>query len=219
MLHVGPGLVRQKRHGGPQATLGRVVHDIGFQCRLVASRRVESLQPRHPVVQAVGADVPRIAVVVHLADACHIIAIASEHLRKRHHVGQVLAEMILQIEHPRAVRAQTGQERGAARTAQRKLAVRPFEPHATRSETVDARRLHQRVAVAAEVVVHVVHGDEQDIGPGAGCECRPGWHQRAHNGNEADQRLHGTILLHGSTDSLTSCSLVQHHDLVGIEAG
>ena len=163
VLLVRAGLVRQKRHRGAQAPLGRVVHDVGFEGGLVASGRVEPLLPRRPVVQAARADVARVAVVVHLADAGDVVAVAAEHLRQCHHVGQVLAEMVLQVEHPRAVRPQTGQDRRAAWTAQRKLAVGPLEPHAACGQTVDARGLHERVAEAAEVVVHVVHGDEQDV--------------------------------------------------------
>ncbi len=194
VLRVRPGRVRQKRHGGAQTALGRVVDDVDLEGGLVASRRIEPLQPRHPVIQAVGADVPRIAVVVHLSDAGHVVTVAQEHLRQRQQIRPVLAEVILQVEHPRAVRPQTRQQRRAARTAQRKLAIGPVEPHAAGREPVDARRLDQRVTEAPEVIVHVIHGDEQDIELGRGRPCRPARHER-HEGNQTDPHLHATILL------------------------
>src|SRR5690606_26402628 len=53
-------------------------------------------------------------------------------------------------------------------TAERELAVRALEFHPARGQPVEVRRLDDRIAVAAEVVVHVVHRDEQDVEPGTG---------------------------------------------------
>ena len=72
--------------------------------------------------------------------------------------------MVLQVVGARGVRAQAGHDRGAARRAERELAVGVFETGARFREAVDVRRFHRRVAVAAEVVVHVIDGDEQDVG-------------------------------------------------------
>ena len=140
--------------------------------RLVAASRVDAMLPRDLVVQPVGADVARIAVMEHLAHPGDVVAVVHEHLRQRHHVGQSLPKMVLQVEHPRGVGAKSGEQRRAAWAAQRELAVGMVEPHAVRGKAVDIGRLHQRMPVAAQVVVHVVHGDEQHVGLGRGGFCR-----------------------------------------------
>jgi hypothetical protein len=51
------------------------------------------------------------------------------------------------------------------------------------------------MAEAAEVVVHVVHGNEQDIGLGTGRRGQADRHQDGKGGNETNRDSHGTILL------------------------
>jgi len=59
--------------------------------------------PGGRVVQSVRADVAGIAVVVNLADSRGDISIGLEHLRQRHDIGQVFAEMRLQVVDMRGV--------------------------------------------------------------------------------------------------------------------
>lgn len=51
-----------------------------------------------------------------------------------------------------------------SRAAERELAPGPFEQHRTRSEPVDVRALHGRMAVTAERSVHVIGGPDQERG-------------------------------------------------------
>jgi hypothetical protein len=101
--------------------------------------------------------------VINLPDPRGIIAVAHEELRQRDDIRQPGAEMILQVEHPRLIRPQSRHQRGALGLQSGKLAVRPLELHAARGELVDVGRLHDRAAVAAEIVVHVVDRDEQHV--------------------------------------------------------
>src|SRR6476469_3888422 len=99
--------------------------------------------------------------MIHLAHAGGVIAVLHEHLRKGDDVGQSLSEMILQIKNSGRIWPQAGQERGTAGTAKRKLAIGMFEPHAASREPIDVGLFDQWMTVAAQVVVHVVHRNEQ----------------------------------------------------------
>src|SRR5437773_967570 len=70
------------------------------------------------------------------------------------------------------------QERGTAGTAKRKLAVSAIKAHSPRGQPVDVRRFDRTMAVAAEVVVHIVHGDEQNVQLLIGRAERSGKHHR-----------------------------------------
>ena len=119
--------------------------------------------PRGRIVQAARADLSGIAVVIDLADARREVSVALEHLRQRLHVGQYRAEIGLQIVDARRVGPQSGQQRHAARTAQRKLVVRAIEAHAARGEPIEVRRLHHRMAERPHVVVQIVGHDDEHV--------------------------------------------------------
>ena len=102
-------LVGEKAHGGAESAPRRVVNDVGFEDGLVAAGGVDEMVPRRRIVEAAGADVARIAVVIDLADAGAVIAIVLEHLRQRHHVRHAGAEVVGQVEDARRARPQAGQ--------------------------------------------------------------------------------------------------------------
>ena len=131
---------------------------------LVASARAEGLVPRLRIVEPRRPDVARHPVVEHLPDARDVVIVLPKELRQRHHIRQRLfAEVGLEIENARLVRPQTREQRDAARRAERELRVGPLEAHTARRQPVDVRRLDERVAVASEVRVAVVSGDEEHI--------------------------------------------------------
>lgn len=76
-----------------------------------------------------------------------------------------LPEDLLVGEDPRAVGIQTGQQRIATGTTQRERTVGAIEPHAPRRQSVDVRRLRQRIAITAQHVVEVIRNDEQHVRP------------------------------------------------------
>jgi hypothetical protein len=103
--------------------------------------------------------------VIDLADARGEITVALEELRQGRHIGHHRPEMRLQIVDANRVGPQSGHHRRPAWTAQRILIVGAVEPHAPRGQTIEVRRLHQRVTVGAEIVVQIVCRDEQDVRP------------------------------------------------------
>ena len=88
--------------------------------------------------------------------------------------GWRFAEVTGVGEHAGLLRVQSGHERGTAWVANGVLAVGAVETHAAPGQAVDVRRLDERVAVAAKVVVKVVHGDKKDIRLGLSPEARIG---------------------------------------------
>ena len=130
---------------------------------LVDSARIHDRVPRRRIVESARADVPGIAVVIDLADPGHDVAVALEHLRQRHRVGQNRPEVGLQFVDPGCVRTQACEQRHTTRAAQRKLVVRPIEPHAAPRQTIEMGRLHDRVTVRPEVGVQIVRHDQQNV--------------------------------------------------------
>ena len=101
--------------------------------------------------------------MINLADARREIPVALEHLRQRLHIGQHGSEICDEIVDARRVGPQSGQQRHAARAAQRKLRVRAIESHAARGETIDVGRLDDWMAVRPHIVVEVVGHDDEDV--------------------------------------------------------
>ena len=130
--------------------------------------------PRCRIVLAVGADLKRHAVVINLADAGGEVAVVHEMLRQSSNAWVAFAEVTGVGEHAGLLWIQAGHERGTAWIANGVLAVGAVKTHAAPGQAVDVRRLDERVAVAAKVVVEVVHGDKKDIRLGLGPEARIG---------------------------------------------
>ena len=104
-----------------------------------------------------------------LPDARDEIAVLSEKLRQGDHVGQRgFAKVRLQIENPGCVRSQTGEQGNAAGAAQGEMTVSPVESDTASGEPIHVRRLDDSIAVTAEMVVQIVHGDEQNVALGGG---------------------------------------------------
>ena len=150
-----------------QPALGRVVGELVLLV-LVAAARIERDVPRRRVVKAGRANLAGVAIMENLPDARCEVTVLHEHLRHRDDFGNHRAEVLLQVIHLRRVRTQAGHHRGATGRAERELAIRAVEAHATLRESVNVRRLHERVAVAAEAIAHIVHRDEEDVGLGGG---------------------------------------------------
>ena len=158
--------IAQKRHRRAEPALRREIRDVRLERGLVDTRRIDDFLPRSRVVEAARADVTRIAVVVDFSNPRGVIAVLTKELRDGDDVRQPLAKVILEIEHLGRIRAQSGHDRRATRTTERKLTIGTLEADAACSQFVDIRRLHERRTVAAEVVVHVVDSDEEDVGFG-----------------------------------------------------
>ena len=110
-------------------------------------------------------------------------ALLLEQLRERDHIRQLVAHQCRVVGHASLVRSQAGQERRAARIADRILHIGPLEAHAAFRQPVDVRRLHRRVAVTAERVAQIIHGDEQNVRPLSGKHVIRG-EQKAYCGEE-----------------------------------
>jgi hypothetical protein len=102
----GGRVVRQR---AAKSAARREIGDLSLFV-LVDPSRIDEHLPRRRIVQTAGADVPRVPVVVNLADACHEVGVASEHLRQGHDVRQHGAKICLQIVHAGGIGSQTGQE-------------------------------------------------------------------------------------------------------------
>ena len=76
-----------------QAPRRRVVRELRLLV-LVDPARIDHEVPRLRIVEAAGADVARVAVVVDLADARHGVAAPLEHLRQRHHIRGSLRKSV-----------------------------------------------------------------------------------------------------------------------------
>ena len=128
----------------------------------VTAARIPDLFPRLRVVEAVGTDLLRHAVVVELADATDRVAVVLEHLRQRHHVRDHLAEFLRVIVHAGRVGAQAGQEGRAARVAEGILAIGAIEADPFAGERVDVRR-QRRTAIGAHAGAAVIRDEQQDV--------------------------------------------------------
>lgn len=69
-----------------------------------------------------------------LAQPLGVVAVLLEPLRQRHDVGLGGANVFPVVEHLRGVGPMAGEERGAARVAERHLAISAFEYHAARRQ-------------------------------------------------------------------------------------
>ena len=130
----------------------------------VAAAGIPDSFPRLRVVEAVGADLLRHAVVVELTDAGDGVAVVLEQLRHGHHVGDDLAELFRVIVDAGGVRAQAREEGGPARVAEGVLAVGAVEADAGAGEGVDVRR-QRRTAVGAHAGSAIVGDKQKDVLP------------------------------------------------------
>ena len=106
------------------------------------------------------------SVVINLPRRERAIPRAGERLRQRHMIFQRLhiADARHEPVDARARRPQPGEQTGARRIAQRCLAVRVREKCAALCEAIDVRRLDLGMpAEAADPVVLIVNGDEEDV--------------------------------------------------------
>ena len=151
----------------------------------VASAGIPDAFPGLRVIESVGADLLRHAVVVELTDAGDRVAVVLEQLRHRDHVRDHLAEFLGVVVDAGRVRAQAREEGGAARVAERVLAVGAVEADTFAGEGVDVRR--QRLATVSPHAGTAVIGDEQQdvlTGRREGGEAR----EQGEGGGEAHTR-------------------------------
>lgn len=137
----------------------------------IAAARVDDLIPRIVVIEARRAEILRHAVVVQFADARSEPAVAAKELGKRDGVRELFPEVGRDRgTHIRIgvdsgdVRPAAGQEGGAARRAEWKLAIGALEQDSAGGETVDVRCLQTSRAIAGEVAVEIVGDEEEHIG-------------------------------------------------------
>ena len=89
-------------------------------------------------------------------------------LRQGDDIGDVGAEIRLQIPHANRIRAEPGHQAGARGVAQGLLGVCLKEGHARASQPVEVRCLGVGVAVRADRGAEIVDGDEEHVGALAG---------------------------------------------------
>ena len=110
-----------------------------------------------------------------------------------------LAKVRAIVEHPRPVRAHPGEERGAARVAQRKLAVRAFEEHPFGRQPIDVWRTDHGVAVTMQIAVEIVNGNEEDVLLCLGRDQRIDSDQCQASGNKRTYKRHDHFLIQAGT--------------------
>ena len=96
----------------------------------VMAAGVHDLVPGLRIVHAAGADLAGDAVMINFADARRKISIRLKQFRQRHDIGQNFSEIQRVAEDLSGVGSATGHERGAARIAERVLAISAFKQHA-----------------------------------------------------------------------------------------
>jgi hypothetical protein len=158
---------RVERERAAEPASRREVRQLRFLV-FVDAARIDEQVPRGRVVEAAGADVAGIPVVINLAHTCRHVAVALEHLRQRDDVGHVGPDRRHQVVDPDGVGPQARHERRAARITEWVLVVRAVEPHASRRQPVDVGRPDDRMPVGAEVVIQVVCRDQQHVRPPRG---------------------------------------------------
>ena len=141
----------------------------------VATGRIHKVLPGCHIIEAAGADLSGNTVVIKLSNSRDKVPVLPEQLWQCDSVGQEFAEVWSwpvvggKLAGP-WIGANLGyvgspprQEGTAARTAKRKLAIGPFEPHTSRSQLVDVRRLDARVAIAPQIAIQIVCNKEQHV--------------------------------------------------------
>ena len=124
----------------------------------ITTAGIPDLFPRLRVVETVGADLLRYAIVVELADTSDGVAVILKHLRHRYHVWNHFAEFLRVIVDAGGVGTKAREERSAAWIAESVLAVGAIEADAGAGEGVDVRR-ERRASVSAHASAAVI-GDE-----------------------------------------------------------
>jgi len=91
-----------------------------------------------------------------------------EVLRERGQLGMFLAEITRIGKHSGLFRIKPRHEGRPARVAHRVLAVGFIKPHTPLCQSIHIGRMYQLVAIAAEIGIKVIHGNQKDIGLGVG---------------------------------------------------
>lgn len=118
--------------------------------------------------------------MVQLAHALHEMAVLSEVLGQRDHVGQRLSEMGFQIVDAGGVGPRPAQQAGPGGRAHRLLAIGAFEKQTGLRDPVDVRAVDVPAAVAAQFGSQVIDSDEQHIQPFRFGGCCPNSKQNGH---------------------------------------
>jgi len=148
--------------------------------------------------------------VVDLADLHGAISVAAKELGKKNVLrAQMRAGRRGQIDDPRRFGPQAAQERNSRRIADRVLAVGAVEPHALLRQAVDRRRLDDRMAVAAEVVVEIIGDDEENVGAawrfgGSGLRQNNQRQQRQRDSHEKNRPARHRLSLRGCEFTITA---------------
>ena len=86
-----------------------------------------------------------------------------EQLGKRHHIGNLLPEVSIQIIDLDLIGTKPRHDRGPGRVAQGNLVVGMVEENPTGGEPVDVGRPRHGIAIATQGRGQIIHRDEQDI--------------------------------------------------------
>ena len=156
---------RLARPAGPDEVDGQVGDDVGDVAARVGLLAGRGVEHRIDVGALAGQDLPavearRVAAEVPLADHAGVVAAGLEQPRDG------LPRAVEAVEHRHAVdvRVLAGQDRRAARRADRVGHEDVVEPHALAGEAVDVRRrVHPRAVGADRVGGVVVRHDEDDV--------------------------------------------------------
>ena len=182
---------RMKGERAAEPAAGRVVREQRLLV-LVNAPRVHRDIPGRCVVQPRRPNLPRNPVVVDLRDAGSDVPVVPEHLRQRHDVGFVLAELGDELVDANRVWTEACQQRRPAWVAERELGVGAVEAHSALRQPIDVRRLHDRMAVGTQIVVEIVRHDQQHVGATGGgrlCGCRYADGEHARHRAENRKRL------------------------------
>ena len=160
----------------------------------IAAAGIEDRIPAGSVIEAIGADLGRHAVVIELPHPLHPVASLPERLRQRHHIGGDGAEMPAVVAHLRVARPAAGEEAGATGIAQRKLAIRFGESHAPGGEGIDIGRTGGGIPEAMKRWAEVIAHHQQNVRPPEclwfGCPCRPTGQQSRQHQHQQHQHPH-----------------------------
>ena len=162
---------REPAEGAADLSSGFGIEDEVF-VGLVATDWIHGALPGGRVVEAIGADAGGDIVVVDFSNAGHEVVFLDEALREGDGVGNGVAEVGIEIVDFDLIGAEPGHDRGPAGIAKGELVVGTVEANTARRESVNVRRLDDKVSVATERGGQVIDCDEEDVGFGSDEERR-----------------------------------------------